>query len=365
MMNIVSLADNTFLVEIPAKLIDPDEKPVLQATVPKNAGKKGSLLLDFSNVQLINGLGAYLFVKLGVLAGPRGQRLLAFGVNSHYRDVFQLTGLEQVIKVYDSRNEAYRAAGIAEVNQPEKEVTKNVSLDSSHWAGPVTSLSVPEMPTKAINRNMQGRRVVGPVNGFGQLWQKTYRLTIDKPGLTGKEVILALKQNLPAFQPPYNRFYPSKAGIIPGEVVAIDSSTPGGPVSTGVLVSYSDEVCFTLMTPQGHPESGWVTFYAYESERKIIAQITGLARANDPIYEAAFRTVGAKMQVNIWKYVLTSLAGYLGVPPNITVEPVCIDKHVRWSQACNVWYNAQIRTILYMPFRWFGKSRKNSKREGK
>jgi len=30
---------------------------VLQATVPKNAGKKGSLLLDFSNVQLINGLG--------------------------------------------------------------------------------------------------------------------------------------------------------------------------------------------------------------------------------------------------------------------------------------------------------------------
>ena len=364
-MNIVSLADNTFLVEIPAKLIDPDEKMILNATVPKNAGKKGSLLLDFSNVQLINGLGAYLFVKLGILAGYRGQRLLAFGVKGHYRDVFQLTGLEQIIEVYDSREAAYTAAGISAVDQPEKELTQNASLDSSHWARPVTSLSVPEMSVKAINRNMQGRRPVGPVNGFGQLWQKTYRLIIDKQGLTRKEVILALKQNLPAFQPPYNRFYLSKAGIMRGEVVAIDSSTPGGPVSTGVLVSYSDEVCFTLMTPQGHPESGWVTFYAYEAEGKIIAQITGLARANDPVYEAAFRTVGSKMQVNIWKHVLTSLAGYLGVSPNITIEPICIDRHVQWSQAGNVWYNAQIRTIVYMPFRWFGKSTKNSKREGK
>jgi len=89
----------------------------------------------------------------------------------------------KVIKVYDSRNEAYRAAGIAEVNQPEKEVTKKCIAGFLHWAGSGwwTSLSVPEMPTKAINRNMQGRCVVGPVKRFGQLWQKTYRLTIDKP----------------------------------------------------------------------------------------------------------------------------------------------------------------------------------------
>jgi hypothetical protein len=139
-------------------------------------------------------------------------------------------------------------------------------------------------------------------------------------------VIKALKQNLPAFQPPYNRFYPSPQGIAPGEVVAIDSSTPGGPVSTGVLVLYADDVSFTFMTPQGHPESGFVTFSAFEENGKIIAQIMGLARANDFVYEAAFRAVGSKMQVNIWKTVLTSLAGYLEVPADVTVEPICIDK---------------------------------------
>jgi hypothetical protein len=206
---------------------------------------------------------------------------------------------------------------------------------------------------------------VGPVDGFGQLWQKTYRLTMNKNGLTPETIVSKLKQNLPAFQPAYNHFYPSPAGIKPGEIVAIDSSTPGGPVSTGVMVLYADDVMFTFMTPQGHPESGWVTFSAYEQGGKITAQITGLARANDIVYEAAFRSVGAKMQVNIWKHVLTALAANLGVPANVTVEPVCVDKHMQWPQLGNVWYNAQIRTLLYMPFWGFKKSVKQGKTVGK
>jgi hypothetical protein len=199
------------------------------------------------------------------------------------------------------------------------------------------------------------------VDGFGSLWQKTYRLVIDKPDLSPQKIIKILKQNLPAFQPVYNQFYPSAAGIAPGEIVAIDSSTPGGPVSTGVLVLYADDVSFTFMTPQGHPESGFVTFSAFEENGKIIAQIMGLARANDFIYEAAFRVVGAKMQVNIWKHVLTSLAGYLEITADVTVEPVCIDKGFQWPQVGNVWYNAQIRTLFYMPFRRMKKSRKDPK----
>ena len=86
-----------------------------------------------------------------------------------------------------------------------------------------------------------------------------------------------------------------------------------------------------------------------------MAQILGLARANDPVYEAAFRAVGSKMQVRIWTHVLTSLATYLGVPAEVTVEPVCVDRRMQWSQGRNVWYNAQIRTLLYMPLRLLGK----------
>ena len=364
-MNFVSLADNVFLAELPAELTDPNEKPILDATVPKKSGKKGSLLLDFSAVKFMNGLGACQLAKLNAVARHRRQHLLAFGVNRHYREVLEVTGLEKAIVICSSKAGAFTTAGVTPDKPPLAEIELNLSFDTTFWAEPVDRLSVPELPPPAINRNVQGRRVVGPVDGFGQLWQKTYRLEIDKPDLSPQKIIKILKQNLPAFQPAYNRFYPSPSGIAPGEIVTIDSSTPGGPVSTGVLVLYADDVSFTFMTPQGHPESGWVTFSAFEADGKITVQILGLARAGDFVYEAAFRAVGAQMQVKIWKHVLTSLAKYLEIPAVVTVAPVCVDRHLQWPQAGNVWYNAQIRTIFYMPFRQMKKSEKNSQGEGK
>ncbi len=202
---------------------------------------------------------------------------------------------------------------------------------------------------------MAGRRAVGPVDGFGPLWQKTYRLSIAKSGLSPEGVIRTLKDDFPSFQPAYNRFYPTANGIVPGEVVAIDSSTPGGPVSTGVMVLYADDVSFTFITPQGHPESGWVTFSAFLSGGTLTAQIVGLARANDLVYELAFRAIGSKMQIKIWTHVLESLANSVGVPREVSVEAIRVDPGVRWSQSANLWYNAQIRTMLSAPAWWIGK----------
>jgi len=354
-MNAVRLGDNACLIELPAELIDPDEKPFLNACAPQLSAKNYYVILDFRAVQKMNGLGASMLVKLCVLVKKRGQRLLAIGVSDHYRDVLKVTGLDRALSIYANRTEAFAAAQISGGDIPSGEVQQTTSRDLTYWAKPVFRLIVPPMPPIAIDKNMNGRRTVGPIDGFGQLWQKTYRLRVNKPGMTPEDVIDTLKKNFTSFQPSYNRFYPTAQGIKPGEVVAIDSSTPGGPVSTGVMVLYADERSFTFITPQGHPESGWVSFSAFEMEGKIIAQILGLARANDPVYEAAFRTVGSKMQVKIWTHVLTSLATYLGIPADVAVEPRCVDPRMQWSQAGNLWYNAQIRTLFYMPFRLLAK----------
>jgi hypothetical protein len=218
------------------------------------------------------------------------------------------------------------------------------------------------MPPRAINMNMKGKAVVGPVDGFGALWQKTYRLPVARQDVSPEDVVTIIKQSFPRLQPRYNRFYPGKKGIVPGEVIAIDSSTPGGPVSTGVMVLYADERSFTFVTPQGHPESGWVTFSAFLSGDVLVAQILGLARANDPVYEVAFRAIGSNMQIRIWRHVLSSLATHLGVPAEVSVQAVCIDPRVRWSQARNVWYNAQARTILATPV-WLGRRLARGTRE--
>lgn len=342
------------LVSLPAELTDPDEGPILEVCAPEENRKTGQVILDFSAVEMINGLGASMLVKLNVGVRRRGQRLLAFGVSDHYLDVLKVTGLHEVISIYSSMEEAFEAGMVGHHEYVSPNQGGDIR-DIAFWAKPVSGLVVPPMPPEAINRNMKGRRVVGPVDGFGQLWQKTYRLRVPKAGITPEDVIRVLKKNFPSFQPSFNRFYPSSAGIAPGEVVLIDSSTPGGPVSTGVMVLYADERSFTFITPQGHPESGWVTFSAFEAEGTVIAQILGLARANDPAYEAAFRMVGSKMQVKIWTHVLSSLATHLGVPAEVAVDPVCVDRHMQWSQASNLWYNAQMRTLLYMPLRLLGK----------
>src|SRR5918911_1162095 len=185
--------------------------------------------------------------------------------------------------------------------------------DAANWAGHVETLTVAAVPRGAVNINVEGRRVVGPLQGFGALWQKTYQVRLRGEGLTPAQVIQVWKERFPEFHPPQNRFYPSVAGVAPGEVVLINASLQGLPVGTGVMVLYADDESFTLMTPEGHPESGWVTFSAFGDDADpttIVAQVQSMARANDPIYELGFKLGGSRAQEEIWTHVLTSLAAH-------------------------------------------------------
>jgi hypothetical protein len=91
--------------------------------------------------------------------------------------------------------------------------------DAHNWARKAEALKVGELPPEALNLNVDGRQVVGPLQGFGQLWQKTYRVRLEGCGATPKQAIATWKAHFPAFQPPQNRFFPSVAGVAPGEVV--------------------------------------------------------------------------------------------------------------------------------------------------
>ncbi len=224
------------------------------------------------------------------------------------------------------------------------------------WAQSRERLRAPDAPAGAVNLNVTGRQVVGPLQGFGPLWQKTYRVLLDGLDISPAELIALWKAEFPTFHPSTNRFYPSLAGIEPGEVVLINAMTPGGLVSTGVMVLYADDESFTLMTPEGHPESGWVTFSAYRDEAGcLVAQVQSMARTNDPIYEVAFRLMGAKIQEQIWEHVLVALAAHYGLAAQVELKKSCVDPRVQWGQARNVWHNAQIRTMAYVlaaPARW-------------
>jgi hypothetical protein len=228
--------------------------------------------------------------------------------------------------------------------------------DAAFWAQRVERLVVSDVPEGAANVNVHGRREVGALQGFGQLWQKTYRVALNGADATPAEVVRVWKERFPEFQPPNSRFYPSLAGVAPGEVLFISASVGGMPVHTGVRVIYADDESFTVMTPEGHPESGWNTFSAHEDGAgTTVAQVQSLARANDPIYEVGFRVAGATEQERIWTHVLKSLAAHFGVNEPVSLEKVCVDPKLQWSQAKNLWHNAGARSMLYTmaaPTRW-------------
>jgi hypothetical protein len=234
-----------------------------------------------------------------------------------------------------------------EVPKPEERAEKE-PRDAAFWAKRIERLEVSYVPEGAANVNVQGRREVGALQGFGKLWQKTYRVRLTGVDVTPEEAVRVWKEHFPEFQPPNSRFYPSMAGVVPGEVLFISASVGGMPVHTGVRVIYADDESFTVMTPEGHPESGWNTFSAYEDDDgTTVAQIQSLARANDPIYEIGFRIVGSTTQERIWTHVLKSLAAHFGVNEPVTLEKVCVDPKVQWSQIKNVWHNAGARSMLY------------------
>jgi hypothetical protein len=219
--------------------------------------------------------------------------------------------------------------------------------DADHWAVTRNVLRVSDVPAQAVNLNVEGRRVAGALQGFGQLWQKTYQVRLVGAGVTPTEVVRIWKEEFPSFHPPQSRFYPPLAGVAPGEVMLINASVQGMPVYTGVMVLYSDDESFTVMTAEGLPESGWNTFNSFEEDGVTVAQVQSLARASDPIYELGFRMFGSTEQEKIWTHVLSSLAARFGVREQVRLQKVCVDPKLQWSRVGNVWHNAGARSVIY------------------
>jgi hypothetical protein len=224
----------------------------------------------------------------------------------------------------------------------------------------VKRLVVSEIPSDAINLNVSGRQLSGLLRGFGQLWQKTYRVRLSGSSVAPVELIQVWKENFPKFWPKGNRFYGHEGGIAPGDVAVLNLAGPGGVtgpggmplISTGVMVIYADEESFSFMTPEGHMFAGMITFSAYQEDLTTVAQVQALIRANDPLYEITFRLgFGHKAEDAFWHQTLKNLAAEFGVDGNIQQSVTIVDPKVQWSQARNIWQNAAIRTTINMPFR--------------
>jgi hypothetical protein len=219
------------------------------------------------------------------------------------------------------------------------------------WAKPVDKLTMGAVPNEAINLNVNGKHVTGPLKGFGQLWQKTYSVRLTGSDIAPEDLIKVWKAEFPNFWPDGNRFYGAVGQIEPGDVALLNISGPGGAtISTGILVIFADAESFSFMTPQGHIFAGMITFSAHEDDGVTVAQIQALVRASDPIYEMGCRVgVAHKQEDAFWHGTLRALAARFGVNGLVQQRTTLVDPRMQWSEAGSVWHNAAVRTTLYAP----------------
>jgi hypothetical protein len=215
------------------------------------------------------------------------------------------------------------------------------------WAPRVDRLARPAAPDDALNLNVTGRRVSGPVQGFGRLWRKTYRVALS--GVDPGAVVSTWRRDFGEFWPPGSRFYAPLTGLAPGEVALLNLTMPGGmPLSTGVLVLYADDESFTLMTPEGHQFAGWITFSGFADGDSTVAQAEVLMRASDPLYEIGMTFGGHRMEDKFWAATLTSLALRFGASDAaIETRVELVDRRRQWKRVGNVRYNAMVRSAAH------------------
>lgn len=225
--------------------------------------------------------------------------------------------------------------------------------DAAYWASPTTTrLEVDEAAEGADPATVQGRRIAGPLQGFGKMWQKTYRIRLEGSDATPEQVVATWKENYGSFWPATSNFYAPMSGVQPGEVALISENTPAGlTLSTGVFVLYADEVSFTFLTPEGHPFAGMITFSAdREQDGVTCAQVRALIRAQNPFVEMSMALYTHRKEDRIWSHVLRSLAGHVGATGEVDQEVVCVDRKRQWRYAGNIRHDAVLHALL-RPFR--------------
>ena len=237
--------------------------------------------------------------------------------------------------------------------------------DADAWARPIARLRVDAAAAGSLPATVEGRRLAGPLQGFGQMWQKTFRVRLAGAGpeVTPQSVIAAWKQHFPEFWPSGNTFYAPLAGIRPGEVGLLSVKT-AGPVRlhTGVMVTYADDESFTLMTPEGHMLAGWITFSAFrDRDGVVMAQSQALERTSDPLFELGYALrIGHRANNRFWEQTLEAVARHHGVDARCETTVLCVDRRRQWRYAGNVRHSVAFRSALHAattPLRWLRRSR--------
>jgi anti-sigma B factor antagonist len=109
-MGVRRLDERVSVLDIQGDVTGASEDALGEAYARAADGATRAVILNFSDLGYMNSGGIGLLVTLLVRANRARQKLLAFGLTEHYRQIFELTRLDEAIGIYDTEDAAVAAA---------------------------------------------------------------------------------------------------------------------------------------------------------------------------------------------------------------------------------------------------------------
>lgn len=107
------LAGGARTIDVKGDVTAASEDVLMDAYARANESAPGAIVINFEGLDYMNSGGIGLLVTLLVRAQRQGQAVHAYGLSEHYRQIFELTRLDEAVGIHDDESDALAAAGVA------------------------------------------------------------------------------------------------------------------------------------------------------------------------------------------------------------------------------------------------------------
>ena len=102
---------NTSIIDIQGEINAFAENVLMDAYTQATSQGAKNIILNFTQLAYMNSSGIGLLVTLLIRANRQKQSLVAYGLTDHYKQIFELTRLNESIKIYPGEQAAIAATG--------------------------------------------------------------------------------------------------------------------------------------------------------------------------------------------------------------------------------------------------------------
>ncbi len=106
MFEVRAVAADARVIDIVGDLTGTSEAELMDAWERASVDGVRAVVLSFERLEYMNSSGIGLLVTLLVRAHRVGQQVLAFGLSDHYRQIFELTRLDEAVGIFEDEPSA-------------------------------------------------------------------------------------------------------------------------------------------------------------------------------------------------------------------------------------------------------------------